>query len=91
MDTKDFCPKCNWADNYFDGTYYRVEDNEQIFDLSDWDLQETGIPLPENYYPKINNIQDVVDPENEVNYQTWLETYLCPECGQLFTVENSNY
>ena len=65
MYTKDFCPKCNWSDNYFDGTYYRVVEGNQIFDLSDWDLQETEIPLPENYYPKITKIQDVVDSEDK--------------------------
>ncbi len=89
--TSDYkCPKCGWKDLWFDGTYYRIKDGYQIFDLSEWDLEETGKPLPEEYYPKISEPKETVSSDG-VKYLIWNETYKCPDCGEIFTIENSNY
>jgi len=68
------CPNCGILAPEFDGTFYKVVDGEYVFDLSDWDLMETGLPLSEEYYPKIKDGK---------------ETHLCPKCGKEFTFINS--
>jgi len=86
----DSCNKCGWNNTSFDSTYYRINEEEQIFDLSDWDLVETGLELPEGYYPKISDLIDFVNEDGEL-YQEWKETFKCPKCGNVFTILNSNY
>lgn len=91
------CPICGWDEAEFDGTYYRMDDNgNQKFDLCHEDLIETGLPLPEEYYPKIEKIagggSTVVSKYSihpEPSY-AWEETWLCPHCLKEFTFRNEN-
>ena len=91
------CPLCGWDEAQFDGTYYRLNDNgKQIFDLSHEDIVETELPVPVEYYPKIEHIAGprshiiskyAIAPEP--NYR-WKETWLCPDCNKEFTFDNEN-
>jgi len=82
------CPQCGWDDANFDGTFYKVVNGKQVFNLSDWDLKETGLPLPDNYYPKFGK-RSVHRPGGFYGHQ-WEETYLCPKCNTVFTFFNSD-
>jgi len=80
------CPHCGWDEAEFYGTFYRLDDNgEQVFDLSGFDLEETKLPLPEEYYPKIFD-----SVGNHRDGFAWKETWLCPRCNKEFTFKNEN-
>jgi|AntAceMinimDraft_16_1070373.scaffolds.fasta_scaffold69162_2 hypothetical protein len=81
------CPICNWEPREFCGTFYRVVDGEIKEDLSAWDLEETGLPLPKDYYPKYGQKHEV---HNDFFGYEWEETHKCPHCNKEFTFINSN-
>ena len=81
------CPICDWEPPEFDGTFYKIVDGKVKKDLSDWDLEETKLPLPDNYYPKFGprHIE-----QGEYFGYNWEETYLCPHCNKEFSFINSS-
>lgn len=83
------CPKCGSPAEDFDGTFYKVVDGKAIFDLSDWDIIETGLPIPDEYYPKFGARESA----HNLDYRgyNWEETHKCPHCGEIFTYINSSY
>ena len=91
------CPQCGWDEAEFDGTYYRLDDNgKQVFDLCHDDIVETELPVPLEYYPKIEHVSGhhthiiskyAIAPEP---LYTWKETWLCPHCNEEFTFDNEN-
>ena len=83
------CPNCGKTAPDFDGTYYAVVDGELVYDLSDWDIKETGLPVPEEYFPKFGESKFVSHPDY-FGYD-WEETHKCPACGTIFSFINSSY
>jgi len=77
------CPECGWNETDFDGTFYKVVDGKQVFNLCIEDLKETGLPQPDEYYPKIST--PIV---NNIGKYNWVETWLCPDCNRRFKFEN---
>jgi len=82
------CEKCGWEAPDFDGTFYRIVDGEAVLDLSLWDLEETGLPQPDEYYPKFGP----KEPIHTMDYSgfEWEETHYCPNCKEEFTLINSS-
>lgn len=82
------CPKCGWEPPDFNGTFYRIVKGEVKLDLSHWDLEETGLPQPPEYYPKFGNKW----PSNHPDFHgvEWEETHFCPHCKKEFSFINSS-
>lgn len=80
------CPNCGFEPPEFTGTFYRVEKGEVIEDLSDWDLEETKLPQPDNYYPKFLNRQHT-NIGGFYGFE-WDEIHFCPNCNEEFTFDN---